>query len=161
MTTPINVSDNSELQKENSCEFVRELHGVKYYIDFNGNSPENTIQTLNAFDNRVILIIGGNDENTSYSPLGDCLVEKTKHLILMGQTSSMIELALMHKLVGKYRGENIRITHCSHLRQTVDCAFLSAKDGDIVLLSPSSASFDLFKDIDEYGKKYKEYVLNL
>ncbi len=146
---------------EHRIEFVRELNGVKYYNDSIGSSPSRTMASLNAFDQRVILIAGGYDKNIPYEPLGDVLVEKTKHLILIGQTSSQIEMSLMRKLVGKYRGINIRITHCSTLKQAVDCASLSAKPGDIVLLSPASASFDMFKDFEERGNRFKDYVREL
>lgn len=146
---------------EHRMEFVRELNGVKYYNDSIGSSPSRTMATLNAFDRRVILIAGGYDKKIPYDPLGDVLVEKTKHLILIGQTASLIEMALMRKLVGKYRGIDIRITHCNTLRQAVDCASLSAKPGDIVLLSPASASFDMFKDFEERGQRFKEYVMEL
>jgi UDP-N-acetylmuramoylalanine--D-glutamate ligase len=79
----------------------------------------------------------------------------------MGQTASMIEMALMRKVIGKYRGMNIRITHCSTLKQAVDCASLSARPGDIVLLSPASAGFELFKDFNERGNLFKDYVNEL
>jgi UDP-N-acetylmuramoylalanine--D-glutamate ligase len=146
---------------EHRNEFVRELNGVKYYNDSIGSSPSRTMATLNAFDQRVILIAGGYDKKLPYDPLGDVLVEKTKHLILIGQTASQIEMALMRRLVGKYRGINIRITHCSTLRQAMDCASLSAKPGDVVLLSPASASFDMFKNFEERGEYFKKYVNEL
>jgi len=146
---------------EHRIEFVRELNGVKYYNDSIGSSPSRTMATLNAFDQRVILIAGGYDKKIPYDPLGDVLIEKTKHLILIGQTASLIEMALMRRLKGKNRGLDLRITHCSTLRQAVDCAYLSAKPGDIVLLSPASASFDMFKNFEERGRKFKEYVMAL
>ncbi len=146
---------------EHRIEFVRELNGVKYYNDSIGSSPSRTIATLNAFDQRVILIAGGYDKNIPYDPLGDALIEKTKHLILLGQTASLIEMALMRRLKGKNLGLNLRITHCSTLKQAVDCSSLSAKAGDIVLLSPASASFDMFKDFEERGRRFKEYVMSL
>ncbi len=146
---------------EHRMEFVREIGGVRYYDDSMGSSPSRTMAALNAFDGRVVLIAGGYDKNLSYDPMGDVLVEKVKHLILMGQTASMIEMALMRKVIGKYRGMNIRITHCSTLKQAVDCASLSARPGDIVLLSPASAGFELFKDFNERGNLFKDYVNEL
>lgn len=142
-------------------EFVRELNGVKYYNDSMGSSPSRTTATLNAFDQRVILIAGGYDKKIPYDLLGDVLVEKVRHLILIGQTASPIEMALMRRLVDKNRGIDIRITHLSTLKQAVDCAFLSSKPGDIVLLSPASASFDMFRDFEERGNKFKAYVMDL
>lgn len=146
---------------EHRIEFVRELNGVKYYNDSIGSSPSRTMATLKAFEQRVILIAGGYDKKIPYEPLGEILVEKAKHLILIGQTASLIEMAVMRHLRGKNLGLNLRITHCATLKQAVDCAFLSAKPGDVVLLSPASASFDMFRNFEERGRKFKEYVMNL
>jgi UDP-N-acetylmuramoylalanine--D-glutamate ligase len=146
---------------EHRIEFVRELNGVKYYNDSSGSTPTRTIATLNSFDQRVILIAGSYDKKLSYEALGKVLVEKVKHLILIGQTASLIEIAMMRNLTGKYRGENIRITRCNTLKQAVDCAYLSAKNGDIVLLSPASASFDMFKYFEERGNYFKKLVFDL
>lgn len=142
-------------------EFVRELNGVNYYNDSTGSSPNRTIATLNSFDRKVVLIAGGYDKKLSYDPLGPVLAEKVKHLILIGQTASMIELALMANLRGKNAFNAIRITHCSTLEQAVYSAYFSARKGDIVMLSPASASFDMFRNIEERGDKFKELVNGL
>ena len=154
------VNDTS-IEIKHPIEFIREVDGVKYYSDPTGNSPNQTIEALKLFDQRVILIVGGYEEDTSYDSLGDILVVKTKHLILLGQTASLIEISVMSKLVGKYRGIDIRITHCSTLKQALDCASLSAKPGDIVLLSPASSSLDMFKDIDNGENRFKKYINEL
>lgn len=146
---------------EHRIEFVRELKGVSYYNDSIGSSPTRTIATLNAFDHKVILIAGGYDKKLPYDPLGPVLAEKVKHLILIGQTASMIELALMANLRGKNTFNDIRITHCSTLEQAVYSAYFSARKDDIVLLSPASASFDMFRNFEERGKKFKELVNSL
>lgn len=136
---------------EGIIEEVRELNNVKYCFALEGNSPENTSEALNTFQQRILLITGGNDENMSYDLLGETLVEKVKHLILIGQTAGLIEMSLMRKLVGKNQGIDIRITHCNTLRQAVDCACLSAKPEDYVLFSPASncisGNFDELKGI--------------
>ena len=103
-------------------EEIRELNNVKYYFDLSGNIPENTIKALKTFKRRILLITGGDDENRSYDSLGNILAAKVKHLILIGQTSGLIEMSLMRKLVGKNQGIDIRIaTHWNRR----DCAFLS------------------------------------
>ena len=101
------------------------------------------------------MITGGNDENLSYDSLGDTLVTKVKHLILIGQTSGLIEMSLMRKLVGKNQGIDIRITHCNTLKQALDCAYLSSKPGDSVLLSPASNCIsELYNELKEIYIKY-------
>jgi UDP-N-acetylmuramoylalanine-D-glutamate ligase len=91
----------------------------------------------------------------SYDSLADTLVSKVKHLILLGQTSGIIEVCLMQKLVGKFQGIDIRITHCSNLKQAVDCAYLSAKTGDFVLLAPASnCTSGNYEELKEIFNKY-------
>ncbi|NLE24038.1 MAG: hypothetical protein GX625_01645 [Clostridiaceae bacterium] len=140
---------------DNIIEKVRELNNVNYYFALKGNSPDNTIKAINAFNKKIILITGGNDENMSYDSLGDTLVTKVKHLILIGQTSGLIEMSLMRKLVGKNQGIDIRITHCNTLRQAVDCACLSAKHDDTVLLSlASSCISEQYSELKEVYAKF-------
>lgn len=150
ITPAVIYSDN-----ENMVEEVRELNNVKYYFALSGNSPENTSKTLNAFQHKVLLITGGNDENISYDSLGETLVAKVKHLILIGPTSPLIEMGLMRRLVGKNQGIDVRITHCSTLKQAVDCAYLSSKPYDSILLSPTSNCIsDLYDELKEMYTKY-------
>lgn len=140
---------------DNIVQEVRELDDVKYFFDLSGNSPENTSQALNTFQQRIILIKGGKDENMSYDSLGESLVKKVKHLILIGPTSGLIEMSLMRKLTGKNQGIDIRITRCSTLKQAVDCAYLSAKPGDTVLLSPASSCIpEIYDELKEVYIKY-------
>ncbi|MCX7772470.1 MAG: UDP-N-acetylmuramoyl-L-alanine--D-glutamate ligase [Clostridia bacterium] len=146
---------------DHRIELVRELNEVSYYNDSAGISPARTLTALNAFEKRVVLIAGGYDEGNVFDSLGEALVEKVKHLILIGQTSSLIEMSLLRRLTGKYRGIDIRITHCATLRQAVDCASLSAKKGDAVLFSPASESFDMFNSLEDRGNRFREYVLAL
>lgn len=147
--------ENNYNGKESIIEKVRELNNVKYYFALSGNSPENTSEALNAFQQRLLLITGGNDENMSYDLLGDALVSKVKHLILIGSTSGLIEMSLMRKLIGKHQGIDIRITHCSTLRQAVNCAYLSSKPDDSVLLSPASNCIsELYDELKEIYIKY-------
>lgn len=146
---------------EHRIEFVRELDDVRYYNDSIASSPTRTMASLNAFDQRVILIAGGYDKNIPYTPMIETLIRKVKHLILLGQTASLIEMALMKSLKGKHAYTDIRITNCSNLEQAVYTAYFSAKPGDIVLLSPASASFDMFRDFEERGRFFKDVVMKL
>lgn len=113
---------------------------------------------MNAFQQKIILITVGKDENMSYDSLGEILVKKVKHLILLGQTSGLIEMSLMRRLVGKNQGIDIRITRCSTLKQAVDCAYLSSKPGDSVLLSPASSCISDEKNLHELIELYTEYI---
>ncbi len=146
---------------EHRNELVRELNGVEYYNDSCPESPNHIVTALNAFHQRVILITGGYDKQIFLDSFGEVLLEKVRHLILIGQSASQIEMAVMRKMTGKYRGVDLRITRCNTLQQAVDCAYLSAKPGEIVLFSPASLDFDTFRSFEECGNKFREYVRDL
>jgi len=156
--TEANNSPENFRNIDNTIREVRKHNNVKYFFDLSGNNPENTGKALNAFQQKIILITGGKDENMSYDSLGEILVKKVKHLILLGQTSGLIEMSLMRRLVGKNQGIDIRITRCSTLKQAVDCAYLSSKPGDSVLLSPASSCISDEKNLHELIELYTEYI---
>lgn len=143
---------------EHRIEPVRELNGVKFYNDSIASSPTRTIAGLNSFNQRVILIAGGKDKNNKYDLLGKVMVEKVKCLVLIGQTAPMIEKALKDETKRRGKGENIPVIKCRTLEEAVNVAYSNADKGDIVILSPASTSFDMFKNFEERGKKFKEIV---
>ena len=142
---------------EHRIEQVREISGIKFYNDSIGTSPTRTIATLNSFDEKVILIAGGYDKNLSYEMFGNKIVEKVKTLVLIGQTSKKIRESL-NKAEGN---ESVHVIKCKTLEEAVFKAFLCASEGDIVILSPASASFDMFKNFEERGKVFKQTVNRL
>lgn len=139
---------------EHRLEFVREIDGVKYYNDSIGTSPASTIAGLNAFDENIVLLAGGSDKGLDYTEIGEKIAEKVGTLILCGPTSNIIEEATNKALNGKH----INIIHVTNMQEAVDKAKEYAKSGDIVLLSPASASFDLYKNFAERGNIFKEIV---
>lgn len=143
---------------DNNIELIREINGVQYFSNPTGDSPDQTVSTLESFNQKVILLAGGYDDNASCESMGNAMVDKVKHLILFGQTTAMLEMSLMRKLVGKNQGIDIRITHCSTLRQAVDCAYLSSKPGDIVLLSPAGSCIDIYSNMEELRSVFKQFV---
>lgn len=141
---------------EHRIEFVRELDGVKYYNDSIATSPVSVIAGLNAFDRRLIVIAGGSDKKLDYTTMSEAINSKVKSLILLGATADKIEAA-----VKGYSGydENIcRIYRVETMEEAVEKAREIAKSGDIVTLSPASASFDHYKNFEERGKHYKGIV---
>lgn len=142
-------------------EFVRELGGVRYYNDSAASSPTRTSASLSAFDQRVILIAGGYDQRIPFTPMAETLIRKARHLILTGQTASMIEMALMKSLKGRNAYTDIRITTCSDLEQAVYSAYFSAKPGDIVVLSPASPQANAFRGYEEIGSLFRTIVNDL
>ena len=139
---------------EHRLEFVREIGGVKYYNDSIGTSPASTIAGLNAFDENIVLLAGGSDKGLDYTEIGEKIAEKVGTLILCGPTSKIIEKATKDALHGK----QINIIYVKNMQEAVLKAKENAKPGDIVLLSPASASFDLYKNFAERGNIFKEIV---
>ncbi len=143
---------------EHRLELVKETKSrVKWYNDSVSSSPTRTMAGLNAFAlKNIILIAGGYDKNLDYTVLGKPIVDNCKALILLGQTSDKIEKAVNLEL--KKTKKELEIYRCKSLYQTVQTANQIAKNGDVVLFSPASASFDMFKNFAERGEFFKQYV---
>ena len=142
---------------EHRIEFLRELDGVRYYNDSIASSPTRTIAGLNAFSQKVILIAGGYDKKIPYTPLGSKINEKVKLLILDGPTSVPIEEAVLND----NSPEKPEIIHSDSMEMSARIAREKAEKGDIIILSPASASFDKYKNFEERGNIFKEIVRNL
>ena len=141
---------------EHRIEFVREIDGVKWYNDSASSTPTRTLSGLNAFKENIVLIAGGYDKNLDYTPLAKPVIEKVKTLILIGQTSEKIFDAVKQELDNENKTMEIHI--CDTLEQTIQLAKKSAKKGEVVLFSPASASFDMFKNFADRGNKFKKLV---
>lgn len=146
---------------EHRNEFVKCIKGVKWYNDSIGSSPTRTIAGLMSFKNKVILIAGGYDKHLDYTDMGKYIVEHVKALILLGQTKEKIKEATLKELNEKDEKIELPIIECQNLDEAVMKAYKIANEGDTVFFSPASASFDMFKNFEERGNKYKELVLNL
>ncbi len=141
---------------EHRIEFVREVCGVCYYNDSIASSPTRAAAGLMSFDKQLILIAGGYDKHLDYTEFGNLVCERVKHLILLGATAQKIYDATINSPT--YDPASITITRCDDLSQAVAAAATIAKKGDIVMLSPASASFDHFKNFMERGKTFKDLV---
>ncbi len=142
---------------EHRAEFVRELGGVKYYNDSIASSPTRTAGgTLSLYDFKIILIAGGYDKHLDYTALGDVICDKVKLAILMGATADKIETAIRRS--PHYRENAPVIIRVRDMEEAVAAAHENAVSGDIVSMSPASASFDLYKDFDARGKHFKALV---
>ncbi|MBQ9414501.1 MAG: UDP-N-acetylmuramoyl-L-alanine--D-glutamate ligase [Clostridia bacterium] len=133
------------------CELVRERRGVKWYNDSIGTSPSRTIAGLRAFDRKVILIAGGYDKHIPYDPLGPVAMETVKAAVLMGATADAIEASI------RACGE-LPIARVGSMEEAVATADRLARSGDIVFMSPASASFDLYRNFEERGEHFRRCV---
>ena len=145
---------------EHRAEFVREFNGVKYYNDSIASSPTRTaLGTLSLYDEKIIIIAGGYDKHIPYEPLGPVINDKVKVLILLGNTAPKIEAAV--KKADNYDENTIKIINVNNMEEAVKAAVENSESGDIVSLSPASASFGLYKNFEERGNHFKSIVNGL
>lgn len=142
---------------EHRLEFVREINHVKWYNDSVSSSPTRTIAGLNSYDERIVLIAGGYDKNLDYTPIAKPILEHVNKLILFGATSQKIYDAV----ISAETNESIQIYREKTLQDVVSRAKEVAIPGEIVLFSPASASFDMFKNFADRGKQFKDLVNKL
>ena len=143
---------------EHRIELVRIKDGVRFYNDSIASSPSRTIAGLRSFREKVILIAGGYDKHIPYDVLGPEICAHVKHAFLCGATAPQIRAAVEH--CADFHGQ-VELTDCGNFENAVRTAAAAAKEGDIVLMSPASASFDEFKNFMVRGEFFKRIVKEL
>ena len=144
---------------EHRIEPVRTLDGVTYYNDSIASSPTRTIAGLRSFNQKIILIAGGYDKKIPYEPLAPEILAHVKTLVLMGATGPRIEAAV--RGCAGFDESALTILHADSMQHAVELARGAAQPGDVVSLSPASASFDLYPNFEVRGRDYKNIVKNL
>ena len=142
---------------EHRIELIRTRKGVRWYNDSIASSPNRTIAGLNSFREKVILIAGGKDKGISYQELGPVVNDHVKLLILCGATAGVIRASV--EQAENYAG--LEILEVSEYQEAVALADERAEEGDVVILSPASTSFDRFANFMERGRVFKELVNQL
>ena len=141
---------------EHRIELVRTYHGVRFYNDSIASSPSRTIAGLRSFQEKVILIAGGYDKKIPYDEMGEVVPKTVKLLILMGATADKIEAAT--RKASTYSEGNPEIIRVNSMEEAVKIAREKAESGDIVLLSPTTSSFDQYSCFEERGDHFKRIV---
>ncbi len=139
---------------EHRIEFVKEVRGVKYYNDSKGTNPDAAIKAVEAMVSPTVVIGGGYDKESSYEEWIASFQDKVKCLVLLGQTKEKIAKA------AKDAGFT-NIIMVDSLEEAVKVSSEQAEEGDAVLLSPACASWGMFKNYEERGRMFKEYVHEL
>ncbi len=138
---------------EHRLEFVRDLRGVSFYNDSKATNVDSTRYALEAFDGkRILWIAGGKHKGAPYTSLERLVEDRVKQMFLIGEAAGLIE----HDL-----GAKAPTRSCGSLKLAVTDAFKAANPGDVVLLSPACASFDMFKDYEDRGRQFKQMVNEL
>lgn len=140
-------------------EFVRNIDGVKYYNDSIASTPTRTTAGLKSYKEKVILIAGGYDKKIPFDGFGKVIKEHVKSIVLVGATSQKLKREI-ESAYSEYE-DVLPIVMANDFEFAVKSAAAMAREGDIVLLSPACASFDLFKNFEERGNKFKEIVNSL
>ena len=135
-------------------EFVRILNGVMYVNDSKGTNPDSTIKAVQSYNKPIILIAGGYDKNSSYDELLEACKANVYALVLLGQTAQKIYDCAKNKGF-----DNVNIV--KDMKEAVQLSHKLAKDGEVVLLSPACASWDMYKSFEVRGNDFKENVNNL
>jgi UDP-N-acetylmuramoylalanine--D-glutamate ligase len=138
---------------EHRLEFVRELDGVRYINDSKGTNVGATMKSLEGFSEPVILIAGGRDKDSDFTLLRPLLREKVKKVILVGEAADKIGRAFSGMVDCGRAGYDFSLA--------VAMARESASAGDVVLLSPACASFDMFSDFEDRGRQFRRRVMEL
>lgn len=136
-------------------QFVKNIGGVKYFNDSKSTTPDSTITAISSFKKEpIILILGGSDKGLSFDPLVKRLKKKVKLVVVVGATTKNIILSLK-----KFDFNDYIIAQT--FNEALKIATENSVKGDVVLLSPACASFDFFKNFEERGEKFIEYVEEL
>lgn len=137
---------------EHALEFVRERRGVRFVNDSKGTNVDATLKALEGIDHPIWLIAGGRDKGGDFSRLTDAVRRRVTHAILIGEAAPVLRQA--------WHGA-VKMSEAGSLREAVQYAARESSAGDVVLLSPACASFDMFRDYQDRGRQFKEVVLSL
>jgi UDP-N-acetylmuramoylalanine--D-glutamate ligase len=144
---------------EHRLELAGEINGVKFYNDSFATGPQPTIAAINSFTEPETIILGGSDKGLDYKELGEVISKKEniKHIILIGETKLKIENSLN---IANCKLEIIKLEK-TDMTKIVKIAHQITEPGGVVILSPASASFDMFKNYKDRGNQFKEAVVSL
>ena len=135
---------------EHRLEHVAMVHGIEFINDSKATNVNSTWYALESMDKPVIWIVGGVDKGNDYGTLRDLVKQKVKAIVCLGTDNTKI-----HKAFG---GLITNMVDTASAEQAVRSAYELADKGDVVLLSPACASFDLFENYEERGRKFKTAV---
>jgi UDP-N-acetylmuramoylalanine--D-glutamate ligase len=134
---------------EHRMEPVAELDGVLYVNDSKATNVESARCAMQSYERPIVLIAGGRDKGSDFTSLADLVRKHVKHLVLIGEAADAMEGAL---------GGEAPVSRAPSMEEAVAAAREIAREGDVVLLSPACASFDMFDDFEHRGRVFKEAV---
>lgn len=138
---------------EHRLEFVVKVHGVSFFNDSKATNVNSTWYALESMKTPIIWIAGGTDKGNDYSCLIELVKEKVKALICLGNDN--------HKLISTFGTLVDSVVETHSMEEAVSAAYRLGNPGDVVLLSPACASFDLFENYEDRGIKFKNAIREL
>ncbi len=145
-------------------ELAEEINGVRWYNDSKATTPDGAITALEAFEEPIIIIAGGYDKNLPFDEFGRMISEKARAAILIGQTAPLIADAISNaenKRETRDERRETKIELANSLAEAVKTADKIANPGDVVLLSPACASYDMFENYEHRGNEFTKLVNSL
>lgn len=147
-------------------EFVRELRGARWYNDSIATAPERTAAAIHAFEETIVLLLGGRDKDLPWDDLANLIHQRVDHVVVFGEAAEKIQKAVTAERSRAERVESsakrpFTLDCVTHLHEAVVKAAQVAQAGDVVLLSPGGTSFDEFTDFEERGEKFRLWVQEL
>jgi len=136
-------------------EFVREYRGVRYFNDSKATTPEAAMTAIEAFEEPVVAIVGGSEKGSSFATLGDVLVRRTKAVVCLGATKEKIAAEIRRAACG---ATTPALKVVEDFESAISTARELAAGGDVVVLTPSCPSYDMFKNYEERGESFKQIV---
>jgi UDP-N-acetylmuramoylalanine--D-glutamate ligase len=137
---------------EHRLEFVGEISGVAFYNDSKATNVDATLKAIEAFPGPLLVILGGKDKGSPYTPLCELLRQRARLTILIGAAADKIASDL---------GDAVEIAQAGTLDRAVELAMKNARPGDTVLLAPACSSFDQFENYEHRGRVFKQLVAKL
>jgi UDP-N-acetylmuramoylalanine--D-glutamate ligase len=137
---------------EHRLEFVAEISGVQFYNDSKATNVDAAVKAIEAFPGPLIVILGGKDKGSPYTPLRELLRERTRMAILIGAAAEKIAEDL---------GDSVPLKNAGTLDRALEIAMQNAQAGDTVLLAPACSSFDQFENFEHRGRRFKQLVASL
>ncbi|UCF00276.1 MAG: UDP-N-acetylmuramoyl-L-alanine--D-glutamate ligase [Planctomycetota bacterium] len=138
-------------------ELVAQINGIRWYNDSKATTPQSAIASLEAFEQPVIIIAGGSDKNLPFDELGEKIAQRAKAAVLLGQTAKKIKNAI-EKSAAENTEKRIKVEIVDSLTEAVESAHKLAMAGDVVLLSPACASYDMFDNFQQRGREFCRLV---
>ena len=139
---------------EHRQEFVRNLNGIMFVNDSKATNPDSSIKAVQSYNRPIVLIAGGMDKQSSFDEFLDIAKENVYALVLLGETAQKIKECAQNKGFDN-------ITVVKDMKEAVNASYQIAKEGDVVLLSPACASWDMYKSFEVRGIDFKDNVNNL